>query len=47
MAKPQAVTKVNPDVASTKEEDADPVDRRGRPLHSDRENGIGQDDLPG
>jgi len=48
MAKPQAVMQVNPDVASlTKAGDADPVDRRGRPMHPDRENGIGLDDLPG
>jgi hypothetical protein len=48
MAKPQAVTQVNPDVASkTQDGDADPVDRRGRPMHSDRENGNGPNDLPG
>jgi len=48
MAKPQAVTQVNPDVASSyKIEDADPVDVRGRPTHSDRYNGNGLDDLPG
>jgi hypothetical protein len=48
MAKPQAVTQVNPDVASkTKDGDADPVDRRGRPTHTDMENGIGLNDLPG
>jgi len=48
MAKPQAVTRVNPDVASlTKAGDADPVDERGRPMHPDRENGNGLDDLPG
>jgi hypothetical protein len=48
MAKLQAVTKVNPDVASlTITGDADPVDRWGRPKHSARENGSGLKDLPG
>ena len=48
MAKPQAVTQVNPDVASSyKIEDADPVDVRGRPMFPDRYNGNGLDDLPG
>jgi hypothetical protein len=40
LAKPQAATKVNLQVASLiKVEDADPVDVRGRPLLIDLDNG--------
>jgi hypothetical protein len=48
LAKQQAVTQVNLEVASlNKSEDADLVDRWGRPQQMGKENGIFLSDLPG